>query len=411
MSGTSLDGVDAALCRVDLPDADVPLTEATVEREAFVTDEYEPSFREYVRSICDEATTVEELARARVAVGRRFARAVEGLLETADVAPEGVDLIGSHGQTVWHSPANEPLPADLGRTRATLQVGDPSVIARETGIDTVADFRSADVAAGGHGAPLSPLLDWIQFGRASEDRIVQNIGGIGNCTVLPEGGDWSTVTAFDTGPGNMVIDAVVERLTDGERQFDEDGRMATAGTVDDDLLTDLLDDPYLERAPPKSTGRERYGDGYATRVLERARKDGLAADNVVATVTALTSESIADAYERHVDLDPDRVVVSGGGAYNETVLSRLEDRLSVPVETSGKRGIAPDSREAVLFGLLAALFDADRPGSVPSVTGASDAAVLGTLAKSSAKVDSPGSRHSTDDAADRCSRESRNAGE
>ncbi len=381
MSGTSLDGVDAALCRIELPDPDAPLTEATIETEAAITDEYEPRFRSYLETVCAETTTIDELARADIAVGRRFARAVKTLLSKANTTPETVDLIGSHGQTVWHAPELAALPGKLGTTRTTLQIGDESVIATETGIATVADFRRADIAAGGHGAPLSPLLDWIQFGDESEGRIVQNIGGIGNCTVLPGGGTREAVTAFDTGPGNMVIDAVVESVTDGDRRFDEGGQLAAAGDVDGELLASLLDDPFFERDPPKSTGRERYGNAYADEVLERARRRDLAERDLVATVTALTSDSIADAYERHVEFDPERVIVSGGGAWNETLCSRLGSRLPCPVETSRAHGIDPDFREAVLFGLLAALFRTERAGSLPSVTGANEPAVLGTLSK------------------------------
>ncbi|WP_255171515.1 anhydro-N-acetylmuramic acid kinase [Natrononativus amylolyticus] len=384
MSGTSLDGVDAALCRVTLPDPGEPLVETEIEREAFYADEYESAFRDYLRSVCTEDAGLEALARAEVAVGRRFARSVAGVLEAAGVESDAVDLIGSHGQTVWHAPTSEQLPAGLGRTRATLQIGDPSVIARETGIDTVADFRRADIAAGGHGAPLSPLLDWLQFG-GDEDRIVQNVGGIGNCTVLPGAGTRGEISAFDTGPGNMVIDAAVYALTDGERRFDEGGRMAAAGTVDGELLAALLEDPYFDREPPKSTGREAYGDEYAAGLLERAADRDLSAEDTVATATALTSASIADAYDRHVDLEPERVIVSGGGAWNETLLADLDARVACPVESSRDRGVDPDSREAVLFALLAALFDARKPGSLPSVTGARAPAVLGTVARAPSK--------------------------
>ena len=380
MSGTSLDGVDAALCRISIPD-DEPLTEAQIDVKADHTDEYDPAFRSFLERCCSTAATPEMIARANVAIATQFAETVDGLLTTSSLSPEEVDLIGSHGQTIWHAPELEAVPGTDRRLRTTLQVGDGAVIARETGIDTVTDVRMGDIAAGGHGAPLSPLLDWIQFGSIDESRIVQNIGGIGNCTVLEQGVDRESVTAFDTGPGNMVIDALVATLTDGDQRYDEDGQIAASGTVDYGLLEELLDDPYFDASPPKSTGREYFGIDYTARVLECARERGLDDRDVVATATALTSESIADAYDRHATVDPDRVVLSGGGAWNETLVAMLEDALSCPVETSHEYGIDPDSREAVLFAVLAALFDADRTGNMPSVTGATAPAVLGKLSR------------------------------
>ncbi|MXV60491.1 anhydro-N-acetylmuramic acid kinase [Natronorubrum sp. JWXQ-INN-674] len=381
MSGTSLDGVDAACCRIEMPATDEPLTETTIELEASITDEYDAEFRRFIEGLCTDTATIDDLAYADIAVGKRFARAVNRLCSTAGIDPKRVDLLGSHGQTVWHAPQQRDLPGDLGKTNTTLQIGDESVLAAETGIDAVGDFRRADIAAGGHGAPLSPLLDWLQFADGGEHRIVQNIGGIGNCTLLPRGPTRADVTAFDTGPGNMVIDAVVQAVTDGEQRYDDGGRLAATGTVDEAFLETLLDDAYFEMEPPKSTGRERYGGSYVETLLAEARNRGLEAADLVATATALTSASIADAYNRYVPFEPDRVIVSGGGAWNDTLLSQLEARLSCPVETSGDRGIDPDFREAALFGLLGALFREERPGSLPSVTGADRAAILGTRAK------------------------------
>ena len=379
MSGTSLDGVDAALCRVRLP-ADAPLPEATVEVEAALTDEYGSSFRSALERCCTPEATPETVARANVAVADRFADAVDRLLAEASVAAEEVDLIGSHGQTIWHAPEPGRFTGSDGRWPGTLQIGDGNVLAWRTGVDVVSDFRTADLAAGGQGAPLSPLLDLLQFGDSAADLIVQNVGGIGNCTVLPASGKRGDVTAFDTGPGNMVVDAVVARLTDNLR-YDEDGRMATAGTVDEALLAELLDDPFFDRAPPKSTGRERFGAEYAEEVLERAEERGLGDAGIVATATALTVRSIADAYDRHVAVDPDRVVVSGGGAHNDALVSMLGDAIDCSVETVADHGVDPDFREAALFALLAAAYAEGRPGNLPSVTGADEGVVLGKRAK------------------------------
>ena len=380
MSGTSLDGVDAALCRVRLP-ADAPLREARVEVEATLTDEYDPAFRSALERCCTPEATPETVARANVAVADRFADAVERLLADAAVTAEEVDLIGSHGQTIWHAPEPGRLTDSDGRWPGTLQIGDGNVLAWKTGVDVVSDFRTADLAAGGQGAPLSPLLDLLQFGDSATDLIVQNVGGIGNCTVLPAGGSGPDVTAFDTGPGNMVIDAVVARLTDGDLRYDEDGRMAAAGTVDEQLLAELLNHPFFDRRPPKSTGREQFGAKYAEEVLERAGERGLGDADVVATATALTARSIASAYDRHVAVEPDRVIVSGGGAHNDALVSMLDDELACPVETAAGHGIDPDFREAALFALLAALYAEGRPGNLPSVTGADERVVLGKRAK------------------------------
>lgn len=384
MSGTSLDGVDAACCRLSVPEEGT-LADVGIEVEATRTDEYNPAFRSFLESCCSEAAGPERIARADVAVADRFAETVDRLLADADIDRGSVDLLGSHGQTIWHAPGLETVPGTDRQRRATIQVGDGNVLARGTGIDTVSDFRTADVAAGGHGAPLSPILDWIQFGDPDENRIVQNVGGIGNCTVLPAREEPETprqaVTAFDTGPGNMVIDAVVKTITDGRRRYDEGGRLAAAGTAAEGMLAELLEDPFFEREPPKSTGRERYGADYARELLERADDAELSGDDVVATATRLTADSIADAYDRHAPVSPDRVVVSGGGSHNPALVSMLENALDCSVETAGNHGIDPDFREAVLFALLAALFDADRPGNLPAVTGAEEPVVLGKYAR------------------------------
>lgn len=384
LSGTSLDGVDAACCRISIPEEGT-LNDVEIEVESTQTDKYDPAFRSYLESCCSKDASPERIARADVAVADRFALTVDRLLVDADIDLGSVDLLGSHGQTVWHAPDPETIPGTDRRRRATLQVGDGNVLAHETEINAVSDFRTADIAAGGHGAPLSPLLDWIQFGDREEDRIVQNVGGIGNCTVLPARDDPETqrraVAAFDTGPGNMVIDAVVEAVTDGRHRYDEDGRLADAGIADEGMLVELLEDPYFDCEPPKSTGRERYGAGYARRLLKRTEESGLVDEDAVATATRLTADSIADAYDRHVSIDPDRVVVSGGGAHNPTLVSMLENALDCPVETAGSHGLDPDFREAVLFALLAALFDADRPGNLPAVTGAEGPVVLGKYAR------------------------------
>lgn len=375
MSGTSLDGIDAACCRIELPDGE--LADVTIQVETAMTVPYSDDRAQYLERLCTASPTTAELARGDVALGREFGRAATRLCEQRPADAPPVDVIGSHGQTIVHAPDPVPLPSGLGPVRSTWQLGDGAAIAATTGIDVVADVRRADVAVGGEGAPLSPLLDWIQFGDPDEHRIVQNIGGIANCAVLPAGGDRDAIRAFDTGPGNMVIDAVVSTMTERGHRYDVDGRLAAAGTVDDGLLETMLADEYFRRQPPKSTGRADFGAAYADRLIATARDRGAEDVDVVATATALTAASIARAYDTHVSIVPDRIVLFGGGADNDTLVAMLRERVDCPVETARAYGIDPSIREATLMALLAVCHTVEIPGNLPAVTGADRAAVLG----------------------------------
>jgi anhydro-N-acetylmuramic acid kinase len=381
MSGTSLDGIDAACCRVARTDPEDPFGyDVTVE--SFVEQSYDRAARERLVALCDDETgTVDEVCRANVALAEAFADAALAAVRAADESTGNIDVVASHGQTVWHAPDPEPYPG-LDRTvRSTLQIGDGCVLADRTGTTAATDFRMADLAAGGQGAPLAPFLDAVWFADDDHDRAVQNIGGIGNCTVLPADPDRNDIVAFDTGPGNMVIDAVVELLTDGDRTYDIDGELAANGTVDDDLVAAFLDDPYFAEQPPKSTGRERFGHEYARRFVDAGRKRGLDDESIVASATALTARSIADAYERFAPRYPDEVVVSGGGAYNPTLCSMLDDATDCPVRRSNELGLPADRKEAALFALLGATCLDGLPNSVPSATGADEPVVLGKLSE------------------------------
>ena len=263
------------------------------------------------------------------------------------------------------------------RLRSTLQIGDGSLIAERTGVTTIADFRTADVAVGGHGAPLVPFADLALLADDESFRIAQNVGGIGNCTALPPGAGPADVTAFDTGPGNMVIDGVVELLTDGDRTYDEDGKTAREGTVDGSVLADAMDDEYFREAPPKSTGRERFGREYAREFVAACREHDCSDADIVATATALTARSIADAYRRFVPRSPDEIVVSGGGAFNPTLLDMLDGEVDAPIRTIDEYGVGADEKEAVVFALLAAAALDGVPNNVPSATGASRPVVMG----------------------------------
>ncbi|MCO8246744.1 MULTISPECIES: anhydro-N-acetylmuramic acid kinase [unclassified Haladaptatus] len=373
MSGTSLDGVDAACCRIRGDGRD----NYDVTVESFVTESYDFALRTRIEAACSDAGTIAEACTLNVALGTVFADAADTAASAADIDLGDVDAIGSHGQTVRHEPEPRKMPGGEQRLRSTLQIGDGSLIAERTGVTTIADFRTADVAVGGHGAPLVPFADLALLADDESFRIAQNVGGIGNCTALPPGAGPADVTAFDTGPGNMVIDGVVELLTDGERTYDEDGKTAREGTVDESVLADAMDDEYFREAPPKSTGRERFGREYAREFVAACREHDCSDADIVATATALTARSIADAYRRFVSLSPDEIVVSGGGAFNPTLLDLLDAEVDAPVRTIDEYGVGADEKEAVAFALLAAAALDGVPNNVPGATGASRPVVMG----------------------------------
>jgi anhydro-N-acetylmuramic acid kinase len=378
MSGTSLDGVDAAVCRVTTTGAG-PL-EYDLSVESFETAEYDEAFRNHLATLANAGTgRVDDIAVANVALGETFAEAAEQAREAAGLTRSEIDVIGSHGQTIWHVPDYVQLPGRPGRSRATLQIGDGSVIADRIDTTTVSDFRSRDVAAGGHGAPLAPLLDASQFAAGDRVRVLQNVGGIGNCTVLPPDPALDDVVAFDTGPGNMVMDSVVTLLTEGQRSYDEDGSLAAAGAVDDDLVATFLDEPYFQAAPPKTTGREQFGREYAERFVAAGRNRELDDEDIVASATALTARSIADAYDRFAPRYPEEVYVSGGGANNPTLMAMLETAVDAPVHRLEALGMNGDAKEAALFALLAVARLDEVPNNLPRATGADEPVIMGKV--------------------------------
>jgi anhydro-N-acetylmuramic acid kinase len=381
MSGTSADGVGAAI--VDIG-RDRRGGIARVTLLAHGTFAYAPALRRAVLDLFRPATgRVDDICHLNFALGEAFAAAVIGLAKRAGVPLGSIDLVGSHGQTIWHIPQGRR--SGRGRIRSTLQIGEPAVIAERTGVTTVADFRPGDVAAGGQGAPLVPYADHVLFADRRRSRAVQNIGGIANVTYLPAGGGIGDILAFDTGPGNMIIDRVVCRATAGRRTYDKDGHMAAGGTVQPDLLARLMKHPYLRRRPPKTTGREEFGTQFTDALYDGARRRALAPKDVAATATMFTAASIADAYARFLPGPVDEVILCGGGARNATLVDMLRRELrrrmprSPAVRLMDELGLNADAKEAVSFAILAAATIRGQAGNVPSATGASRPAVLGKI--------------------------------
>ena len=363
MSGTSLDGVDAAVVRVEGSGAGL-----AVEALSFVSEPYDDALRSALAACVEVDTSdVRLVSQLHARLGERFAEVARHALDAAGGAAP--DLVGSHGQTVQHVP--EPEDCAGVPTRSTLQIGSPAVLAARLGAPVVADFRAGDLALGGQGAPLAPYLDGVLFGSETETRVLLNLGGIANLTVLPAGGP--PRSAFDTGPANMVLDALALRLTG--RPYDEGGALAARGTPDEALLADLLTHPFFAAPPPKSTGREDFGAAFVDRIVGRG---GDPAD-LMATAAALTARSVAGAV-RALRPAPARVVASGGGVHNAALMAMLADALApVPLETTAAHGLDPDAKEAVLFAVLAHEWCEGVRTGLPAVTGASRAAFQGSL--------------------------------
>jgi anhydro-N-acetylmuramic acid kinase len=373
MSGTSADGIDAVIAEISgsrrgLRARVVAHTHRLFPRE----------LRREILNVCLHGT-VAGICELNFVLGEHFSRAALACIRKAGLRPKDIAAIGSHGQTIHHLPN--------ARTPSTLQIGEAAVIAERTGITTIADFRVRDMAAGGQGAPLVPYADWALFTNRTRPRIVQNIGGIGNLTFLPAGTDLGDVIAFDTGPGNMVMDALVSRATKGRQAFDRGGRLAVRGRVCEKLLAEMMSHPFLMRRPPKTTGREEFGEGFVARMLAAAKGLRLRDEDLVATATAYTAETICLAYWRFVfpkltadDLRRLQIILGGGGAKNPVLRRMLGERLgTAELLTHEDFGIADGAKEALAFAILAHETLRDRPGNVPNATGARRAVVLGKI--------------------------------
>ncbi len=369
MSGTSADGIDAVLTRITGSGFSTK-----AEQLGFYFQPFDEATRQQILAVCGgDFGGSREICLLGTHLGKLYAQAVRGLLKETGFSH--VDLIGNHGQTVYHIPEETPY---LGTTlRGTLQIGDPSYLSEEFGCPVVSDFRIRDMAAGGLGAPLVPYTEFLLYRSETEDVALQNIGGIGNVTLLPAGCTLEEVTAFDTGPGNMVMDALVAKLTHGKLSYDDGGKLAASGKMIPELLAWMLEDPYLSKQPPKTTGREYYGKEYVQTLLTFGDYPLV---DILTTATRFTAESIALSLRRFAPRMPARLVVGGGGSRNPTLLSFLQDCLpECQVQTQEDLGLDSDAKEAVAFAILAneALFGICN--NAPSATGAKHAVVMGRI--------------------------------
>lgn len=378
MSGTSLDGIDAAIVRIEGSGL-----ASKVELLHYYSESYDAPLRERLKDLCTvERSDVALACGMNVYLAERFADAVHAAVKEAGMSIEDVDFVSSHGQTVWHIPEADTA-IDPYLIRSTLQLGDLSVLAKRTGRLAVGDFRPADMAVGGQGAPLAPYGDLILFRHEQKGRLLQNVGGIGNCTALPPGAEAEDVFAFDTGPGNMVMDQAVYLLTEGRSVYDDGGKWAAEGQPDQALVAEMMKHPYFQLAPPKSTGREVFGKAYTVEFVRKAKFKGLSDADVIATATAFTAESIAAGYRQFVfpRCRIDEVIITGGGAHNRTLLTMLAALLpEQQVMNSQALGFNDDAKEAVIFALLGNDFMHGVSNNLPSATGASRSTVLGKLA-------------------------------
>jgi anhydro-N-acetylmuramic acid kinase len=354
MSGTSLDGIDVAI---------VDIQGRRIRPLAFRSTPYPKAVREALLGVSNAMTHTASIARLHFLLGELYADAVKKASRRHKPA-----LIGMHGQTIFHE--GSPVEYLGRRVASTLQIGEAAVVAERTGVHTISNFRERDVAAGGQGAPLVPYVDYLLFRHPKRGRVALNIGGIANITVIPAGAKPKDVIAFDTGPGNMVIDALVAQYTEGRQRYDRNGSIARRGTLHKKLLDAMLSDPYLDRKPPKTTGREQFGQQFVSGLLAT----GIALPDLIATATEFTAQSIAGAIPKKIG----ELIVAGGGVHNQQIMRRLSELLpGAAVVSSADFGIDPDAKEAIAFAMLAYEFVRGRPSNLPSATGARRSVILG----------------------------------
>jgi anhydro-N-acetylmuramic acid kinase len=378
MSGTSVDGIDAAVVEIITVNAGIK-----IKLCAFENIPYSSSVRKKIMELFDvDTSTVDKLGYMNFLLGELFAQAALQVIKKAGLEAEDIDFIGSHGQTVYHQPqvSNE----DGYDIRYTVQIGEGAVISARTGIPCVSDFRVADMAAGGQGAPLVPFTEYLLYSDEGKNVLLQNIGGIGNITIIPAGKNIWEISAFDTGPGNMIIDGLVQKTSKGRLLYDPGGEIAKKGTVNDSLLKRLINNPYFDAVPPKSTGRELFGKDYTEMVYQYMLENNISNEDGIATVTYFTAWSIADSYRRYIKprCSADYIVLGGGGSYNNTLVNYIKTEMSaynVQTYTQEQLGYSSDAKEAIAFAILADYTVAAKTNNIPGVTGASKAVVMGKI--------------------------------
>lgn len=376
MSGTSADGVDAVLVRIKGCG-----TSTEVLQEEYISIPFSDEVRSKILEIAKgENGGSKEICLLSARLGQLYLEACETLCEKAGISLKDIDLVGCHGQTVFHQPVPEYY---LGETvTSTLQIGDPSILAEKMDTIVVSDFRVRDMAAGGQGAPLVPYSEYLIYRSEKENVALQNIGGIGNITFLPAAGELSDTIAFDTGPGNMLMDAMVSKMTGGTQRFDEGGKISGQYKVNKTLLESLMQDPYLTKVPPKTTGREYYGEQFLENCLQEARVLGVSEGDVLRTLTRYTAETIAYAVKNFLPQVPDCLIIGGGGSYNLTLLQEIQDCLpQVRVVTNEDLGFDSDAKEAVAFAVLANETVSGNANNVPTATGASHPVIMGKISQ------------------------------
>ncbi len=376
MSGTSLDGIDVAI--VDITGSGF---KAKINVLTSHSVPYPRQIREALLAISNTSAFTGDISRLNFLLGELYAEALEETAERGEIPLSTIKLIGCHGQTIFHEGQGAQY---LGKKVAsTFQIGESSVISERTGIDVISNFRERDVAAGGKGAPLVPYLDYMLIRHRGRGRVAINIGGVANLTAIPPNTSTDRVIAFDTGPGNMIIDQLVTRITAGGQTYDRDGVIAASGEIDPKLLAKLLRDKYFRAKPPKTAGREQYGAEYVSKLLDTE----LSSEDLIATATALTAESIALGVRNFVltEMRVDEVFVSGGGAHNPTLMKMLRKAMDpIPVKETTEVGLDVDAKEAIAFAVMAYETAHCRPSNVPMATGAKRSVVLGKVTQNGA---------------------------
>ncbi|MBC8231267.1 anhydro-N-acetylmuramic acid kinase [bacterium] len=373
MSGTSADGIDAALVEIEGNGFETKL-----QLLCFHFSPFPQNVRAQISELFSpESGSVDKICQVNFLLGELFADAALEVIHKSGIPLSSIHLISSHGQTIYHIPPsmNSGIPS-------TLQIGEPAVIAHKIGIPVIADFRVADVAVGGEGAPLVPYVDFLLFCDKRQTRAIQNLGGISNVTIIPANAKREDILAFDTGPGNMLIDEAVRLLTEGKYNYDPSGTIAATGRTNMTLLYELMEHPFISAAPPKSTGRETFGIHYALDVIQRAKSHNMEDSDILATLTEFTAKSIYENYVQFVSphYNLSEIIFSGGGVHNRTLMKFLKRYFGhIPLVRSDDYGIPSDAKEAIAFAVLANETLANHPGNIPKVTGALRPVILGKI--------------------------------